>query len=135
MIKCKIIVKNDYGVGDATTDDPYFLEIKLPALPFIGMYVGIDLSPLENLVCQDLNIARLFFSKDKNTCYFYNNYHDHFCIDKKNKEDILEEDLKYLSFSDVNWVSDIFMKANDELVYIELSTSGYINMINNEHKR
>jgi hypothetical protein len=120
MIKCRVIVKNEYGVGEGD-NDPYYLEIKLPALPFIGMHLKVDLSPLEEMVKQNLEIARRFFSTDRDVCYFYNSYKDHFEINNKQKEDITEEDLKHLSFCDANWVSNIFMKANCEYIYVELA--------------
>lgn len=120
MIKCRIVVKNDYGVGEGE-NDPYYLEIQLPALPFIGMYISIDLSPLEEMVKQNLEVARRFFSTDRELCWFYNSYKDNFIkSEKETAEDITEDNLKYLSFGDANWVSNIFMRANCDYVYIEL---------------
>lgn len=119
MIKCRVIVKNEYSVGE-NDDAPYYLEIQLPALPFIGMHIEVDLSPLEEMVKENLKIAQCFFSTDNDVCYFYNDFKDHFDRSEKKREDITEDDLKYLSFGDANWVSDIFMRANCEYVYIEL---------------
>ncbi|MDH6358964.1 hypothetical protein [Parabacteroides sp. PF5-9] len=119
MINCRVVVKNDYGVGEGE-NDPYYLEIQLPALPFIGMYLFVDLSPLEEMVRQNLEVATRFFSNDMDVCYFYNSYKDNFDRSSKQREDITEDDLKHLSFGDVNWVSNIFMKANCNYVYIEL---------------
>jgi len=119
MIKCRVIVKNEYGVGEGD-NDPYYLEIQLPALPFIGMHLKVDLSPLEEMIKENLEIATRFFSTDRDVCYFYNSYKDNFERSEKKREDITEDDLKHLSFVDANWVSNIFMRANCDYVYIEL---------------
>jgi hypothetical protein len=120
MIKCRVIVKNEHGVGEGN-NDPYYLEVMLPALPFIGMHLEVDLSPFEKMVKQNLKIATCFFSTDRDVCYFYNSYKYNFEISEKKKEDITEDDLKHLSFVDANWISNIFMRANCDYVYVELS--------------
>ncbi|MBW8323772.1 MAG: hypothetical protein K0M50_03310 [Prolixibacteraceae bacterium] len=106
MIKCRLYPKNYSGVG---IDDDYFVSVNLPALPFIGTFIRVDWTDLENRLKTNLNKVSLFSDN-----WFY--------YESKGKQshEITVEDLKNFSLDDAGYVHQITMIANQDYVLIEI---------------
>ena len=108
MINCRIIIRNDCGIGEDSSD--YYLEVKLPALPFIGMRIEVDVTPLEDRIKKNFEVAKCFFPD-----WFYGKSKAY-----EEKEHLIIEDLENFSIQDAAYVCAIYMKANCDYVEIVL---------------
>lgn len=118
MIKCKIYIFS----GNDFLDEKVCVEISLPCAPFIGSYLqlGDELkTELENKAKSSVNTALKYAPK-----WFY--------FGSKNVGAITDENLKDLSFADALYVSSVTFKANQDILFIELTDTDITGISENE---
>lgn len=106
MIRCRVHIKNELEYMDGDV----FVEVELPCLPPVGSILWLsnqERKVLERMATKHTNIARRYAPR-----WFYGDSHS--CSNPK------EENLKDLSFSDANKVTDILFSKNREFVDIEI---------------